>query len=222
MALVVLHYTGMRSAAAALARLTDPGAKVSAHYVIDRDGAALALVPEDRRAWHAGVAGWGAISDVNGHSIGIELVNPGHDWGYRPFPPAQIEALVALCLAIRARHGLPPRAVVGHSDVAPARKIDPGELFPWRLIAGHGLGVWPAAWTNAPPDIGAALEGLRAIGYRPDLPDTGPAKVIAAFQRHWRPGSIDGRLDPETMGLIAAVRGSSVVPCLYGAAPGAT
>jgi N-acetylmuramoyl-L-alanine amidase len=204
-ALLVLHYTGMRSAAAAIARLTDPAAKVSAHYVIDTDGTVLELVPEACRAWHAGVAGWGAIRDVNGQSIGIELVNPGHDWGYRPFPAAQIAALVELGQAIRARHGLPPKAVVGHSDVAPARKIDPGELFPWADLARHGLGIWPAAWENEAPDTGAALEALRAIGYRPDLPDTTPARVIAAFQRHWRPDRIDGRLDEATMGLIAAV-----------------
>lgn len=204
-ALLVLHYTGMQSAAAAIARLTDPAAKVSAHYVIDTDGAVLALVPEACRAWHAGVAGWGDIRDVNGQSIGIELVNPGHDWGYRPFPAVQIAALVELGRAILARHGLPPRAVVGHSDVAPARKIDPGELFPWAGLARQGLGLWPDACGPVAPDMGAALEGLRGIGFRPDLPDTTPAKVIAAFQRHWRPGRIDGRLDAETMGLIAAV-----------------
>ena len=212
----------MGSADAALARLTDPKARVSAHYVIDQDGAILALVPEDRRAWHAGVAGWGSIDDVNGRSIGIELVNPGHDWGYRPFPAAQIEALIALGTAIRARHGLPPWAVVGHSDVAPARKIDPGELFPWALIARSGLGVWPAEWASPAPDMASALAGLRAIGYRADLANTGPARVIAAFQRHWRPGWIDGRLDPETMGLIAAVHRLATVPGLPGAVPGPT
>ncbi len=204
-ALLVLHYTGMQSAAAAIARLTDPVAKVSAHYVIDTDGAVLALVPEDCRAWHAGVAGWGAISDVNGHSIGIELVNPGHDWGYRPFPAAQIGALIEHGRTILARHGLPAEAVVGHSDVAPARKIDPGELFPWAELARQGLGVWPGDCAPVAPEMGAALAGLRGIGFRPDLPDTTPAKVIAAFQRHWRPARIDGRLDAETMGLIAAV-----------------
>lgn len=204
-ALLVLHYTGMQSAAAAIARLTDPASRVSAHYVIDTDGAVLALVPEACRAWHAGVAGWGAISDVNGRSIGIELVNPGHDWGYRPFPAAQIGALIELGRAILARHGLPPRAVVGHSDVAPARKIDPGELFPWAELVRQGLGVWPSEGAPVAPDMGAALAGLRGIGFRPDLPDTTPVKVIAAFQRHWRPARIDGRLDAETMGLIAAV-----------------
>lgn len=204
-ALLVLHYTGMQSAAAAIARLTDPVAKVSAHYVIDTDGAVLALVPEDCRAWHAGVAGWGAISDVNGHSIGIELVNPGHDWGYRPFPAAQIGALIELGRAILARHGLPAESVVGHSDVAPARKIDPGELFPWAELARQGLGVWPGDCAPVAPEMGVALEHLRGIGFRLDLPDTTPAKVIAAFQRHWRPARIDGRLDAETMGLIAAV-----------------
>ncbi len=215
-ALLVLHYTGMQSGAAAIARLTDPAARVSAHYVIEEDGSVLALVPEDCRAWHAGVAGWGAIRDVNGHSIGIELVNPGHDWGYRPFPAAQIAALVELGQAILARHGLPPGAVVGHSDVAPARKIDPGELFPWAELAGCGLGVWPGTCEGAAPAMKVALDGLRTIGFRPDLPDTTPARVIAAFQRHWRPGRIDGRLDAETMGLIAAVHRLSA------AAPGAT
>ncbi len=222
MALLVLHYTGMASAAAALARLTDPEARVSAHYVIDRDGSVLSLVPEDRRAWHAGVAGWGCIDDVNGRSIGIELVNPGHDWGYRPFPAAQIDSLIALGTAICARHGLPPEAVVGHSDVAPGRKIDPGELFPWRRIAVHGLGVWPSAPAGPLPDVASALQALRGIGYRADLGGTGPTRAIAAFQRHWRPERIDGRLDHETMGLIAAVRRLAPAPGLPGAAPGPT
>lgn len=207
--LLVLHYTGMRSGKAALDRLTDPQAKVSAHWVIDEAGQITALVAEDARAWHAGVAGWRHITDVNSRSIGIELVNPGHDWGYRPFPPEQIAALVELATAICARHALPAAAVLGHSDIAPARKIDPGELFPWPALAAEGLGLWPAAAPPAPVEPGRALQLLTAIGYRLDLPDTEPAKVIAAFQRHWRPRRVDGVLDAETMGAIAAVAGLS-------------
>jgi N-acetylmuramoyl-L-alanine amidase len=204
-ALVILHYTGMASAEAAVARLSDPAAKVSAHYVVDEDGTVLALVPENLRAWHAGVAGWRDIDDVNGQSIGIELVNPGHDWGYRPFPPAQIDALIELASGIVARHGLPPSAVIGHSDVAPARKIDPGELFPWAALARHGLGIWPTDPEPVEVDPPAAMADLARIGYRFDLPDTQPAQIIAAFQRHWRQVRVDGRLDAETMGLISAV-----------------
>ncbi len=204
-ALVILHYTGMASAEAAIARLSDPAAKVSAHYVVDEDGKVLALVPEERRAWHAGVGGWRDIDDVNGQSIGIELVNPGHDWGYRPFPPAQIDALIELASGIVARHGLPPSAVIGHSDVAPARKIDPGELFPWAALARHGLGIWPTASDPVAVDPAAARADLARIGYRFDLPDTQPVQIIAAFQRHWRQAGVDGRLDAGTMGLIRAV-----------------
>jgi len=204
--LLILHYTGMPSATAALARLRDPAAKVSAHYLIDADGAVVALVPELRRAWHAGVGGWGAIDDVNAWSIGIELVNPGHDWGYRPFPATQIDALIGLATAIRGRHGLAAVAVIGHSDVAPARKTDPGELFPWRKLAARGLGVWPEALSEGGDgDTSAALADLLAIGYRLDLPDTVPRQVVAAFQRHWRQARVDGLLDSETRAMIRAV-----------------
>lgn len=206
--LLILHYTGMPSAEAAIARLCDPAAKVSAHYVIDEDGACSALVAEERRAWHAGAGGWGCIDDLNAWSIGIELVNPGHDWGYRPFPPLQIEALIDLGLALRRRYKLSPAAVIGHSDVAPARKTDPGELFPWRQLAAQGLGIWPEA---VPPEgewiTDAPLAGLAAIGYRLDLPDTVPAQVVAAFQRHWRQHRVDGALDRETQAMIRAVAG---------------
>lgn len=204
--LLILHYTGMQTAGAAIARLADPAARVSAHYVIDEDGSVYQMVPEDRRAWHAGISGWGDISDVNGRSIGIELVNPGHDWGYRPFPEAQVAALVDLGQAIVFRHGLPPRAVIGHSDVAPARKLDPGELFPWPRLAAHGLGLWPdAAPASTIVDPSAAHRLLAMIGYRFDLPHTTPAMIISAFQRHWRPEQVDGVLDATTMGLIEAV-----------------
>lgn len=203
--ILLLHYTGMASAGAAVARLCDPAARVSAHYVIEEDGAVLALVPEDRRAWHAGVAGWRDIDDVNGHSIGIELVNPGHEWGYRAFPQPQIAALIDLAGAIVRRWHLPPAAVIGHSDVAPARKIDPGEQFPWEALAAHSLGVWPGHAEPIAVDPAAAFTALAQIGYRFDLPNTEPAQIVAAFQRHWRRARVDGRLDPETMGLINAV-----------------
>jgi N-acetylmuramoyl-L-alanine amidase len=203
--LIILHYTGMRSAAAAIARLCDPVAAVSAHYVIGEDGLVSQLVAEERRAWHAGLGGWRDISDINGHSIGIELVNPGHDWGYRPFPGQQIEALIELASTLREQYRLSPAAVIGHSDTAPARKIDPGELFPWADLAAHGLGIWPRSAPPRDADPATALSRLAAIGYCLDLPDVSPAQLIAAFQRHWRQARVDGVLDAETMGVIEAV-----------------
>jgi len=203
--LLVLHYTGMTSAASAVARLCDPAAAVSAHYVLDEGGTVIQLVPEERRAWHAGLGGWRSLTDVNGHSIGIELVNPGHEWGYRPFPDAQVAALIELASAIRDRHGLPRGAVIGHSDTAPARKTDPGELFPWARLAKHGLGIWPESARDRAADLAAALPLLAGIGYRLDLPGTVPAQLVAAFQRHWRQARVDGVLDDQTMGLIEAV-----------------
>ncbi len=141
--ILLLHYTGMKSAEAALARLCDPAAKVSAHYVIDEDGTLTRLVDEARRAWHAGVSSWAGDSGVNARSIGIELVNPGHEFGYRPFPAPQMAALTALARDILARHAIPPQRVLGHSDVAPTRKQDPGELFDWEALAAAGIGLWP-------------------------------------------------------------------------------
>ncbi|HEX2479239.1 MAG TPA: N-acetylmuramoyl-L-alanine amidase, partial [Geminicoccaceae bacterium] len=140
---LILHYTGMPTAAAALARLRDPDAKVSAHYLIDEDGDVVHLVPEERRAWHAGVSSWAGRARLNDCSIGIELVNPGHEWGYRPFTDAQYDACVELCRAILARWPIAPRGVLAHSDVAPARKQDPGELFDWARLAAAGVGLWP-------------------------------------------------------------------------------
>jgi len=141
--MLVLHYTGMASGAAALDRLCDPAAKVSAHYTIDEDGTVYAMVPEARRAWHAGVSWWGGDTNINTRSIGIELVNPGHEFGYRAFPDAQVAALTTLCHGILMRHPIPSARVLGHSDVAPARKDDPGELFPWERLAKLGIGLWP-------------------------------------------------------------------------------
>ena len=200
--MLVLHYTGMASAAAALDRLCDPAAKVSAHYLVEEDGTVWRLVAESRRAWHAGQSFWRGIADVNSASIGIELVNPGHELGYRGFPEAQMAALEELARGILARHAIPARNVVGHSDVAPARKQDPGELFDWPRLARGGIGLWPAR-DPAAPEEGEATRLLAAIGY--SLADAGAA--IAAFQRHFRPPQCDGALDAATRARIAAVAG---------------
>lgn len=205
--ILVLHYTGMSTAAEALDRLTDPAAKVSAHYTIDEDGTIYAHVPEDRRAWHAGVATWRGITDVNAASIGIELVNPGHAFGYRAFPAAQMAALTGLSRGILARHAIAARDVVGHSDVAPARKSDPGELFDWRALAAAGVGLWPKP--GAPfADEAAYAAALAAYGYGLDA-DGGHRLATAAFQRHFRPGRIDGVADAETQALLAGLLDAS-------------
>lgn len=198
--MLVLHYTGMRSGAEAIARLRDPAARVSSHYVVEEDGAIFRLVPEARRAWHAGISHWRGREALNGRSIGIEIVNPGHDWGYRPFPALQMAAVCDLCLEILGRHPIPPINVVAHSDVAPDRKADPGELFDWEALAANGVGLWPAA-ADAPP-AGAAMALLGAIGYRADLPE---AVLLAAFQRHWRPERVDGIADAGTMARLAGL-----------------
>ena len=195
--MLLLHYTGMPSAAAALDRLTDDAAKVSAHYLIDEDGTVRRLVPEARRAWHAGVACWAGERDINGLSIGIELVNPGHEFGYRPFPEAQMAALEELARDILARHTIPASRVLGHSDVAPGRKTDPGELFDWRRLAAAGIGLWPEpAAPAASIDAAEVKRLLGAFGYgflEEDL-----SADIAAFQRHFRPGAISGQADADT------------------------
>lgn len=207
--MLVLHYTGMASAAAALDRLCAPEAAVSAHYLIAEDGAVWRLVAEERRAWHAGVSFWRGRRDINGASIGIELVNPGHDFGYHAFPEAQMAALEALCQGILARHPIPARHVIGHSDVAPQRKEDPGELFDWARLARAGIGLWPAAPAPYPPQTMADLQRLlAAIGYetpRSGRLDAETQRVVVAFQRHFRPSLCDGAGDAETRGLIAAV-----------------
>ncbi|MBX7198188.1 MAG: N-acetylmuramoyl-L-alanine amidase [Rhodospirillaceae bacterium] len=214
---LVFHYTGMHSAAAALARLADPTAQVSAHYLLDEDGAITRLVGEDKRAWHAGKSFWRGVRDINSTSVGIEIVNPGHDHGYRAFPDVQIEALIELSADIIARHGIAPDNVVGHSDIAPGRKIDPGELFPWQRLAAAGIGLWPEPTLPLPgvPDLAAAFRRLSEIGYPvpvteilgADLldPSSAATDVIAAFQRRFRPGQVDGILDLETAAILAAV-----------------
>ncbi len=213
---VILHYTGMKTAEMALNRLCDAAAKVSAHYLIDEDGTTYRLVPEDKRAWHAGVAYWRGMRDINSASIGIELVNPGHDYGYRAFPAAQMTALTALLGGIRVRHRIAAANVLGHSDVAPGRKQDPGELFPWPALAVDGFGLWPEETQvlAGVPDLSAAFRRLSDIGYAVPLTpaegsdilnaDTAATDVIAAFQRRYRPHQVDGTLDSETATRIAA------------------
>ena len=195
--MLVLHYTGMATADAALDRLCDRSAKVSAHYTIDEDGTVYAHVPEARRAWHAGVGHWAGASDINARSIGIELVNPGHEFGYREFPADQIAALTTLCHSILMRHPIPSWRVLGHSDVAPARKEDPGELFPWARLAQAGIGLWPQVIAS---DLEA--KALARYGYDPQAPQD---KVILAFQRHFRPKKLDGQWDSECAGLLTSL-----------------
>lgn len=200
--MLVLHYTGMPDGATALDRLCDPAAKVSAHYVIEEDGRVFALVDESRRAWHAGAGSWRGETDINSRSIGIELVNPGHEFGYRPFPVAQIDALVDLAHGILARHPIPPRNVVAHADIAPTRKEDPGELFPWQSLAEiHGIGLWSCGEPVEPPPVPVILAGLAHYGY--DVTD--PTAALVAFQRHFRPWSLTGTADPETCGRLRAL-----------------
>lgn len=203
--MLVIHYTGMQSTEAALARLCDPEAKVSAHYLIDEDGTVFALVPETKRAWHAGVASWRGETDVNSCSIGIELVNPGHEFGYVRFPDRQVASLVGLSTRILSRHPIPPRNVIGHSDVAPARKQDPGELFPWEYLKSYGIGLWPfdgAEIADIPRD--KFIRMLTRYGY--DVAE--PEAAVIAFQRHFRPERVDGVADHTTAGRLARLLGS--------------
>ncbi len=201
--MIVLHYTGMPDAESAIARLTSPEAKVSAHYVVTEDGSVLQLVDEQHRAWHAGKSYWRGISDVNSASVGIEIVNPGHEFGYRPFPDEQIAALIPLVSEIKDRHGIGRGNVVGHSDIAPARKEDPGELFPWHALACRRLALpsperdlMDPYWTDA-----GFLLALERFGY--DISDG--LKAAIAFQRRFRPDLIDGIVDGECRAKLLAL-----------------
>ena len=198
--MLVLHYTGMLSAGAALQRLCDPAVEVSAHYTVVEDGTVHAHVPEDRRAWQAGPSHWRGRDDVNSRSVGIEIVNTGHEWGLAPFPPAQVAAVIAVGRGILARHGIAPAMVVAHSDIAPLRKEDPGELFAWPQLARAGVGLWPDPAAPAEPleDAGAALE---EIGY--GVAAYGLVPCVRAFQRRFRPARIDGVVDGGTARRIS-------------------
>ena len=201
--MIVLHYTGMESGPAAVERLCDPAAKVSAHYVVEEDGSVLRLVPEEQRAWHAGKSHWRGITDVNSASIGIEIVNPGHEFGYRPFVDEQVDAVVRLVHEGKDRHAITRGNVVGHSDIAPARKRDPGELFPWNRLARLRLALprptknlMDPGWTE-----GGFLLALERFGY--DV--TEPMAAIMAFQRRFRPELVDGEVDAECRMILLAL-----------------
>ena len=201
--MVVLHYTGMQDAASAIARLCDPEAKVSAHYLIAEDGQIVRMVDVAQRAWHAGKSFWRGITDINSASVGIEIVNPGHEFGYRPFPVAQIDALIGLMQDVTLRHRITRGNIVGHSDVAPARKEDPGELFPWERLARLRLALpsptknlMDPHWTDA-----GFLLALERFGY--DVTD--PIAAVRAFQRRFRPATIDGIIDGECRAKLLAL-----------------
>ena len=187
--LIIIHYTGMQTGEAALSRLCDPASEVSAHYFIDEKGKVLNLVPDDKRAWHAGASYWRGETDINSHSIGIELVNKGHEFGYEDFPPAQIRALVKLCRKLMKRHGIAAEGVLAHSDIAPGRKFDPGEKFPWQTLSRKGIGLWPAPEEG---DFSGEEDFDRLLldfGYDPKV---SPAERLYAFYQHYVPLKIKG------------------------------
>lgn len=218
--MLILHYTGMASPADALERMCDPNAKVSAHYLVDEDGATFRLVDEARRAWHAGQSRWRGRDDINAVSIGVEMVNPGHEFGYRAYPEAQMAAVTALCRDITARHPIPARHVLGHGDIACARRADPGELFDWPRLAAQGVGLWPEAAVVTGEmglilrrgDGGPAVDDIRRVlagfGYEvaaEGVYDAPLEQTVIAFQRHFRPARVDGVVDPETAQRIFQV-----------------
>jgi N-acetylmuramoyl-L-alanine amidase len=220
--LLILHYTGMEDAGDALARLCSPQSEVSAHYLVFEDARIVQCVPESRRAWHAGVSAWNGVTDVNSHSIGIEIANPGHEFGYTDFPTVQVDAVIALCRDIVDRHRIPADRVLAHSDVAPSRKLDPGEKFPWRALHAAGLGHWtePAPLGNkrgalaigaSGGEVSALQQDLRHYGYTLDATgrfDETTQQVVRAFQRHFRPARVDGLADRSTRRTLAALLAS--------------
>jgi N-acetylmuramoyl-L-alanine amidase len=201
--MIVLHYTGMEDAASAISWLANPESKVSAHYVITEDGQVVRMVAEDKRAWHAGLSHWRGVTGVNSASVGIEIVNPGHALGYRPFPDQQIDALIPLMQEIKDRHGITRGNIVGHSDIAPTRKQDPGELFPWGKLARLRLALPRPTKNLLDPGWGDAgfLLALERFGY--DVTD--PLAATVAFQRRFRPELIDGTVDAECRMLLLAL-----------------
>jgi N-acetylmuramoyl-L-alanine amidase len=219
--MIVLHYTGMPDVEGALARLCTAGTDVSAHYVVLEDGRVVQCVQEAKRAWHAGAGSWAGEEDINSCSIGIEIVNRGHDWGYPDFPLRQVAAVIALCRGIILRRDIPAHRVIGHSDVAPARKKDPGEKFPWRSLANSGVGHWvqPAPIVrgdvlkmgNEGDNVRALQDSLASYGYGIKANgkfDTPTMEVVTAFQRHFRPERVDGIADQSTLKTLQALRDS--------------
>jgi N-acetylmuramoyl-L-alanine amidase len=214
--MIVMHYTGMTDANAALELLTTLGSEVSAHYFVFEDGRIVQMVQETRRAWHAGRAVWAGETDINSCSIGIEIANPGHEHGYADFPKRQIAAVTALCRSIQTRHTIPPIRVLAHSDVAPSRKQDPGEKFPWRTLYDSGVGHWvkPAPITEGGRlltlgdrgDLVATMqEQLRDYGYSVAVSahyDSVTYDAVTAFQRHFRPERVDGNGDESTRNTL--------------------
>jgi len=214
--MILLHYTGTADADSALALLCTHGSNVSAHYFVFEDGRIIQMVPEGRRAWHAGKSEWAGETDINSCSIGIEIANPGHDHGYPDFPPRQIAAVTALCRSIQTRNSIAPVRVLAHSDVAPARKQDPGEKFPWRRLHESGVGHWvkPAPIMNFGQVLALGSEGdavvalqksLREYGYGIEANgdyDSNTLEVVTAFQRHFRPERVDGHADPSTRNTL--------------------
>jgi N-acetylmuramoyl-L-alanine amidase len=218
---VILHYTGMPSSEAAIALLCDPKAEVSSHYIIEEAGRVVQLVPESRRAWHAGRSSWRGVADMNSASIGLEICNAGHDGGLPAYPDAQIQSVAALCRDIGLRHSVPPERFLAHSDIAPSRKRDPGENFPWRELALAGVGRWEEAdppSSAAPPHLRGqegphvrALQTMLAL-YGYDLHASGvydrdTEVVVAAFQRHFRPDKVDGIADASTIDVLRKLLG---------------
>src|SRR4051794_11969891 len=216
--MIVLHYTGMPDVEGAITQLCSAGTDVSAHYIVLEDGRIVQCVPEARRAWHAGVSTWSGEEDINSCSIGIEIVNRGHDWGYPDFPSRQIAAVTALCRGIMLRRNVPSHRVLGHSDVAPARKKDPGEKFPWHSLANSGVGHWVQPAPVEPgealkpgatgDDVRALQEALQRYGYGIEVHgkyDAATAEVVTAFQRHFRPAKVDGIADRSTLTTLQAL-----------------
>ncbi|MBS3649171.1 N-acetylmuramoyl-L-alanine amidase [Pseudaminobacter sp. 19-2017] len=209
--LIILHYTGMATGAAAEDWLCNPASEVSSHYLVHEDGRIVQMVRENDRAWHAGKSSWKGVTDINSWSIGIEIVNPGHEFGYVDFPSFQIEAVIELCRGIIGRHAIRPDMVLAHSDVAPGRKVDPGERFPWGRLAIEGVGhfVTPTQIQAGPSLVsGSAEEPVRDFqrmlsryGYDIDITgtyDQRTATIVSAFQRHFRPARVDGVADVST------------------------
>ncbi|MEO9469307.1 N-acetylmuramoyl-L-alanine amidase [Parasphingorhabdus sp.] len=201
--ILVMHYTGMKDAASAINWLANPDAKVSAHYVVTEDGQIVQMVNEENRAWHAGRGYWRGIEDVNSASIGIEIVNPGHEWGYVPFPEEQMDSVTRLASEIVGRHNIVKSNIIGHSDLAPARKQDPGELFDWGRLARHGLALerptknlFDPIWTD-----GGFMLALERFGY--DI--TAKKDAVVAFQRRFRQENIDGIIDGETRAILLSL-----------------